>query len=109
MIWVSHTRHDSTTGDAYTYQCFISGWSTRYFTGINHCDCTCSTLYRCLMIAYFFSLIAEFVQSMPSKSKPEDLVGLLLSHFPLLHPGNEKVKDEYLKIIPKVSLSSTSV
>lgn len=47
--------------------------------------------------------VAEFVQSLDSgKFTQEELIQQLLKHFPLLNPGNEGAKNEYLKVIPKV-------
>jgi len=46
----------------------------------------------------------EFVHALNSSTKltQDELIQQLLTYFPLLHPGNEKVKNEYLKVIPKV-------
>ncbi|KAF6037678.1 smg [Bugula neritina] len=49
----------------------------------------------------------DFVQSLDSiKYTKEELTQQLLIHFPLLHPGNHTVKDEYLRIIPKALSNS---
>ena len=50
-------------------------------------------------------MLAEFVKGLGVENKytHAQLVQNLLTHFPLLHPGNDKVKDEYLRVIPQVS------
>lgn len=52
-----------------------------------------------------FWFVVEFVHALNSSTKltQDELIQQLLTYFPLLHPGNEKVKNEYLKVIPKVS------
>ena len=50
------------------------------------------------LLAYLHSLHSE----------TEDVVlGQLLSHLLLLHPGNEKAREEFLRLLPKVLLSSS--
>ena len=50
-------------------------------------------------LAHFF--LTEFLQSLCHESK-EVAVQQLLLHLPLLHPGNDEVRHEYLNILPKI-------
>ena len=49
----------------------------------------------------FISFVSVFVSGLCNESK-ENAVNHLLSHLPLLRPGNTDAKAEYLNIIPKV-------
>ena len=72
------------------------------------CTLCCSTTGHLvsLCIDLYLILLVEFVQSLDSgKFTQEELIQQLLKHFPLLHPGNDSAKSEYLKVIPKVSVS----
>lgn len=51
------------------------------------------------MSCLFYTL--EFLQSLCQESK-EVAVQQLLLHLPLLHPGNDEVRHEYLNILPKI-------
>lgn len=60
-----------------------------------------------MSVVYTFCAVVEFVKSLDGiKYSQEELIQQLLKHFPLLHPGNDDVKNEYLKVIPKVSRQS---
>lgn len=45
---------------------------------------------------------AEFISSLLVLSDQEEVINILLSHLPLLKPGNDGVKSQYLKLLPKV-------
>ena len=54
------------------------------------------------MITYYvFSFLAGYVSGLFKESK-DIAVSTLLTHLPLLRPGNAEAKAEYLKIIPKI-------
>lgn len=50
---------------------------------------------------YVYVFFLEFLQSLCHESK-EVAVQQLLLHLPLLHPGNDEVRHEYLNILPKI-------
>lgn len=54
---------------------------------------------------FFFHFLSAFLSAI--HSEPDNLaLQQLLSHIPLLHPGNNKAREEYLKLLPKVLFGS---
>lgn len=64
-----------------------------------------STAHHILTLIYFYLSLA-FLSGIHSE---QDNIALshLLSHILLLHPGNDKAREEYLKLLPKVLFGST--
>ena len=53
-----------------------------------------------------FPLCAAFLSALHSRTEKQALA-LLLTHLPLLHPGNTEARKEYMRLLPKVLLGSS--
>ena len=53
-----------------------------------------------------FPRLLAFLSSLHSQTEDQAL-GQLLTHLPLLHPGNTEARKEYMKLLPKVLLGSS--
>ena len=51
---------------------------------------------------YYFTLFPEFIARLFNEPRQSAVIEILLSHLPLLRPGNELAKNQYLRILPNV-------